>query len=80
MESCFERRKVSKKSHPNIISDCLIIYKPLCIMVKVMEQHMKKGKVERNVAKGYINLGGLRAVSCCPGIYHKGDFPCQNTV
>ena len=31
MESCFERRKVFKKSHPNIISDCLIIYKPLSL-------------------------------------------------
>ena len=55
MDSCFKRRIIFQKSHPNIISECLIRYKPLCMMVKVMVQHMKKGKIERTVAKGYIS-------------------------
>ena len=55
MDSCFRRRIVHQKRHPNLQTDCLITYKPLCIMVKVIVQHMKKGRIERTVAKGYIS-------------------------
>ena len=55
MDSCFKKRQKVKKNHPNIVQDQLVSYKPLCVMVKVIVQHMQKGKTERNIAKGYIS-------------------------
>ena len=56
MDSCFRKRKKLRKSHPNIRSDHLILYRPLHEMVKIMVKYMQKGKSERNVAKGYIKI------------------------
>ena len=54
MDSCFRRRKSKRKNHPNVIKDHIIQYKPLCLLTRILVQHMQRGKVERKVAKEYM--------------------------
>ena len=55
MDSCFEKKKSVRKTHPNVINEHLVSYKPLVIMVRILVQHMHKGRVERKIAKVYIS-------------------------
>lgn len=55
MDSCFKKKKIVQKTHPNIINEHLINYKPLVVMVRVLVQHSKKGRIERKIAKDYIS-------------------------
>ena len=56
MDSCFQRKKTSRRKHPNVNTNNIVHIKSLRSILKIVCPIMKHGKIERRAGKRYVSI------------------------